>query len=290
MKLPRTRNRLEWSRLTHNDNGGWDLTLPDLYARLFERMEPLLMQKCSGGWRDTADYSGLQAHFVDLSDNDLVTARRFLSDFGRFIILGRGRHLQSHFTDELDCCVALDYNAESPSELAQHRRTPIGQLEYRAKYEQSERAVAVIAEHMTALYKRIGGVVPSTPYYLTYIPSAVQKQFDLPRELAHALAKRLSACQGKATPPRLLRPKLVGGKPPLKELPLVDKIACWRSLQQSGAISLSDSVVDRTVIVVDDLYQSGSTIWSYAAYLKAAGAAAAIGMVCVKSCRDTDNL
>ena len=88
----------------------------------------------------------------------------------------------------------------------------------------------------------------------------------------------------------VVHPKLTVDKPNLKELPLSDKIASWRSLQESGAITLSHTVVDRTVVVVDDIYQSGVTLWSYAAYLKSAGAAAVVGMVCVKSCRDTDNL
>ena len=38
-----------------------------------------------------------------------------------------------------------------------------------------------------------------------------------------------------------------------------------------------------------ELYQSGTTLWSYAKNLKLAGATTVIGLVCVKTSRDTDN-
>lgn len=40
---------------------------------------------------------------------------------------------------------------------------------------------------------------------------------------------------------------------------------------------------------IDDLYQSGATIWNYAKYLKGLGAKKVMGVVGVKSLRDSDN-
>lgn len=54
-------------------------------------------------------------------------------------------------------------------------------------------------------------------------------------------------------------------------------------------IEISRNVNDTTVFVVDDLYQSGVTLWSYARFLKMVGAAKVIGVVCVKAGKDTDN-
>lgn len=41
--------------------------------------------------------------------------------------------------------------------------------------------------------------------------------------------------------------------------------------------------------MVDDLYQSGTTMWEYAKFLKTLGARFVFGIVCVKSLRDSDN-
>ncbi|MCK4372764.1 MAG: hypothetical protein KAW61_06430, partial [candidate division Zixibacteria bacterium] len=242
------------------------------------------------GWQVTRDHVGMRACFANLKTSEVETVRRFLSDFRQYVILGLTSRLRSHFSDELDWCLALDYNAESPEEMSQHKRTPIGQLEYRAKYEESQRAVAILAEQMAGLFERVKHTIPSKPLCLSYIPSASHKQFDLPRELVRSLTRKLGATGVNRASPMVVHPKLTADKPNLKELPLSDKIASWRSLQESGAITLSHTVVDRTVVVVDDIYQSGVTLWSYAAYLKSAGAAVVVGMVCVKSCRDTDNL
>lgn len=67
------------------------------------------------------------------------------------------------------------------------------------------------------------------------------------------------------------------------------KIAQWSSIIQSNGIKLSRSVKECSVIVVDDLYQSGASLWSFAKYLKSQSAGAVVGLACVKSLRDTDN-
>ena len=80
------------------------------------------------------------------------------------------------------------------------------------------------------------------------------------------------------------------GKQSLKNLSLSDKIAEWdRLYSDKKCIQLSGNVAGKTVFLIDDLYQSGTTLWSCAKHLKQAGALAVIGLVCVKTFRDTDN-
>ncbi len=289
VQLPRSRNRLEWYRFDQVGSGGWELILPDFYARLFAQQEPAVMEKSNGDFHRAPDHAGQRVCFDGLTTDDVAVVERFISDFRRFVVLGLSSRLKSCFSDELDCCLALDYNAESPDELSQHKRTPIGQLEYRAKYEESERAVIVLARHMVTLLDRIGQSFALGEVTLSYVPPGMGKQFDLPRELVRAVGDVLTS-RVTHDPPTVVRPTLIVNKPDLKGLALPDKIAAWRSLEESGAITLSDSVIDRTVVVIDDLYQSGATLWSYAGYLKSLGATTVIGMVCVKSRRDTDNL
>ncbi len=285
-----SRNRLEWYRFDQIGSGGWELMLPDFYARLFAQQEPAVMEKSNGDFHRGPDHVGQRICFDDLATDDVAVVERFISDFRRFVVLGLSSRLRPYFTDELDLCLALDYNAESPEEMSQYKRTPIGQLEYRAKYEESQRAVAILAEQMATLLERVRRTMPPEPFCLSYIPSTSHKQFDLPRELAQTLVRKLGATGVNGTSLIVVHPNLTMAKPDLKRLALPDKIATWRGLQHSNAIRLSPPVTDRTVVVIDDLYQSGATLWSYAGYLKTLGATMVIGMVCVKSWRDTDNL
>jgi orotate phosphoribosyltransferase-like protein len=79
-------------------------------------------------------------------------------------------------------------------------------------------------------------------------------------------------------------------KPGLKGLTVEEKIPVWQDLyNEEGCVQLSGSVEDRLVVVIDDLYQSGATLWMYAKFLKEQGATHVIGLPCVKSLRDSDN-
>lgn len=288
--LSASRHRLSEYRLTRLETGNWALMLPALYAELFERQEPTLFRKAQKGWQDAGKNGGLNVCFCNFTEAEVDEVRKFLADFGQWVILGLGHHLKPFFSEELDMCIALDFNADSPEAMSRFERTPIGQLEFRAKYEESERAVAVIAEHMDRLLRRICRGLPEGPYSLSYIPSSAGKRYDLPKELVRMLEEKLRATPVSDKPIKVVHPVLTTDKPNLKNLPLHDKVATWKRLLKSQAIEFSGEVNGRTVFVIDDLYQSGATIWSYAGYLKAMGAAAVVGLVCVKSCRDTDNL
>lgn len=287
---PASRRRLTGYRFTKLETDVWELTLPDMYAKLFEQQEPALFQKVQQGWQDKDEQSGMKVCLCNFDEPEVRAVEAFISDFGQWIILGLGNRLKPFFADELDWCIALDLNADSPEAMSKFQRTPIGQLEFRAKYEESERALAVISEHMNRLLRRVCRTLPEEPYSLSYIPSSAGKKYDLPKELVRRLEEKLRATPISNKPMHAVHPVLTTDKPDLKKLPLADKVATWKKLQESKSIEFTGEVAGRTVIVIDDLYQSGATIWSYAGYLKSMGAAAVIGLVCVKSCRDTDNL
>ena len=54
-------------------------------------------------------------------------------------------------------------------------------------------------------------------------------------------------------------------------------------------LSCQSTLIVKKVLIVDDLYQSGTSMWSYAKYLKSLGATEVLGLVAVKSQRDSDN-
>ena len=56
------------------------------------------------------------------------------------------------------------------------------------------------------------------------------------------------------------------------------------------AIKITGDVREKDIIIIDDLYQSGFTMWTVAQLLKKKGAKRVFGLACVKSLRDTDNV
>ena len=75
----------------------------------------------------------------------------------------------------------------------------------------------------------------------------------------------------------------------MKQLLLEDKIKVWHDIYKNGKVEIECDVYNKDVLVVDDLYQSGATMWEYAKYLKSLGAKSVWGLVCVKSLKDSDN-
>lgn len=53
---------------------------------------------------------------------------------------------------------------------------------------------------------------------------------------------------------------------------------------------VAGDIREKDIIIVDDLYQSGFTMWTVAQLLKKKGARKVLGLACVKSLRDTDNI
>jgi hypothetical protein len=280
---PKSRNQLEWYKFEHRQGESWFFCLPPYYAALFEEQESSLMQKSNTGWRNSKSGKAKFAFFKDLDANEVEQIQSFIEDYKRLLILGVNRNIRNHFENELDFCVALDYNFQRDE-----TRTVIGHLEYLAKYRGSEDAIEELIALLTHAIQRIpcGG---SLRRCLSYVPPSLDKDFHLPEILAARLANRLGSFFFPSRDGPLVYPTLHTNKRSSKDLPVKQKIAEWGSIIQRRAVVLSRSVEGYTVYLLDDLYQSGVTIWSFAKYLKSVGADAVYGLVCVKSLRDTDN-
>lgn len=184
--------------------------------------------------------------------------------------------------DDLNECFALDYHTRLAPSGSQ--RTEIGQLIYLAKpynrrpttgnYEASsslaERMTKFIHNHPT--YKR-SEVIISAP------PSRVEKQFDLPRDLVGHLLKSFPDFRDGRNWIRKVRQT----KPMKDCLTVAEKIA---NVKDAFEITADSDIRNRTVLVVDDIYQSGFTINEIARMLFASGADAVLGLVASKTGRD----
>ena len=93
---------------------------------------------------------------------------------------------------------------------------------------------------------------------VSYVP-AKSGECNVPRKLAKRIAKELERGLCKAV--------LTCPKSGLKGVSVDQKIPIWQELYDNDCIELSESVDGRTVVIVDDLYQSGATMWMYAKHL-----------------------
>lgn len=205
----------------------------------------------------------------------------------RLVILAPNRNTDDDFSSELDFCMALDYNFASPT----GPRTEVGRKLYAAKYDRAipqlarDKAAAKLVEMLAQGFQRLPGIADCAPVMLTCPPVATDKQDDLPTRLVAGLRKRLAEA-GIATD--LMSARLLDPKPQMKDEPLAGKREYWRRVVENERVELSCEVCGRTVSIIDDLYKSGYTLWSYAKLLKQKGAKSVYGLCCVKSLRDDD--
>ena len=101
-------------------------------------------------------------------------------------------------------------------------------------------------------------------------------------KLAESISSQLKLC--------FISPSLKKDKPSMKQLSVEAKIEAWAEIYDSGSVVLDKVIEGKNIIIIDDLYQSGTTIWKYASFLKEHGARVVCGVVCVKSLKDSDNV
>lgn len=159
-------------------------------------------------------------------------------------------------------------------------RTKLGELEYRAKYRRGTVRINAINELANICFQ----AMQELPFYkdgdiTVAVPPRQGKAFDLPTEIVRHLTSN-DVCTD-------LSQYLTwqAQKKSLKTIPVERK---WVALERAE-LEVSYDFSDQTVILIDDLYQSGVTMQYVAMKLQQAGAKKIYGMALVKSRRDTDN-
>jgi hypothetical protein len=202
----------------------------------------------------------------------LAQARQWLETVGRYVAL----------RDWLDQSFALDYD-RALGQLDSFR-TEVGQFRFRAKplSDRATPAVRAAAEHLAgrclAFLDEMGSYGEADA--VTAAPPAKRgRPWHLPQFLASAIAaeRRLSDLSAAI--------RTVRDRPSTKYRPLAEKL---RNISGSVEIDAA-SFRHRRVLLVDDIYQSGTTLNYIAGLLYDAGAAAVFGLICEKTSRDDDN-
>jgi hypothetical protein len=171
----------------------------------------------------------------------------------------------------LDECWCLD------GHMAEGGRSATGEFVYQAKTYETKRGNRVAAERLASLmanrFEKHPGMRRADA--VISVPTNPPKY---PHNLPAVLAKGLSDRFGLPTRDEWLVKK--HPTPQLKNLPNREKL---EALQ--GAYSVTESLTDLNLLLVDDLVRSGSTLGHLGQLLKEAGTATVIGVAATKTMR-----
>lgn len=287
--LPDVKNTLYWHKFYQKENGEWFLLFkPSLYVKIFENQEAAIFNKrCHKDWIASKYNSDeLFNFFKELNEQDIYKIKDFIKIYSQYILIGKNPSLKQEFYDELDICMALDKNYSPPID-GEFPRTQIGEQFYQAKYNKCVKSLNKLKYKMSEAINNIPFSKTYTKSSLTYMPKKPNEDYYLPEILAKSIIEDNSdKLDDYCT---VIHSHLTINLQSMKDLPFIDKLQKWQSILSSDHIKISDSVSGKNVYIIDDLYQSGISMWSFAKFLKLKGANRVFGLVCVKAGKDTDN-
>jgi hypothetical protein len=176
--------------------------------------------------------------------------------------------------DALSISIALSEYSSKPN-----INTRIGALVHKAKYDHKDEAIETLASEYVSTIK-------SLPYYskasciCAVPPNPSKKEPDIPSTIASIVAKELrmeNITSGF---------EYQSAKPQLKGISLDKK---WPALVDAKLGFSGSSLAKKEIILIDDLYQSGSTMQFVAMKLQEVGAHHIYGLSMAKNLSDTDN-
>lgn len=211
----------------------------------------------------------------------------FLDYINRFIWLSLNNHIKNYFDDNiLDYCVATDFNFN----FDDGTRTSVGEAEFSLKYRRSKINDQEAKYYGNLLVNRIKDCYDILPINkkkvcFTTIPFNFNENEN--DKLSYNLVQKISSILYNYN---VFFLKCY--KPSFKNKTLNDKIDIWNEIYSNRSkfkFFGKVDIMDKDVIIIDDLYQSGVSMWSYAKFLKSLGAKRVMGISAVKSLRDSDN-
>jgi predicted amidophosphoribosyltransferase len=191
----------------------------------------------------------------------------------QLLCITRTGFLENYFENELAEAYALDFNFEQGKQPLEY--TKAGKAEHLAKEEQNPKAIEGLAKVLAKVIELHPAMYRTD--FIVAVPPRPSKSFHLPVELVMQIGALLNRKTG------LNLTKIEHQK--LKNLSVEDKVKTLMN-----AFTLHEPVEDKSIVLVDDLYQSGVTLWSLARFLRQNGARAVYGLACVKSWSDSDNV
>lgn len=280
----RTRSRF-WLRIYDNDSA-ITIVASDTTKELIQRTFPQLEADSPKGWKPTANNSySLWLPYNCYAWEDIEELKIWAEETNRYIWLGTNKNTEKFFGGtELDLCLANDWNFNFET----RQRTVVGEAEYYLKYHAGQLPEEKRIEYIRTLASAVLECVSALPedfgnYVVTTIPAVASNQ----RKLSWALARYIS----RTTNIPFVGLTLSREKPQMKTLPMEDKITTWRQIYSDNSwIVVPNDIQGKNVLIVDDLFQSGASIFCLAEFLKdCIGSAKVMAVTSVKAQKDGDN-
>lgn len=266
-----SRITLQWFNLTRQEGQDLCLKIPicDVYSRIIDRAFPGIQHV---GWRQSSQGT-CYTYIKNITPEGQETLNKFLELLQRIRCLTITERLAPHFQRELDEAYALDFNFQP--NVFPLSYTEIGTLEHHAKENQNPAAIAEIARRLADVISNHATL--SRADLIVAMPPRPSSAFHLPVELVN----QIGTCLNRSVGLNLTK----SGHQKLRSLSIDQKLSAL-----AGVFTLNESVGGKSVLIIDDLYQSGVTVWSLAKFLKANGAREVYALACVKSWSNTDNV
>jgi predicted amidophosphoribosyltransferase len=274
-----------WIRVSEEDDGNCNIVLTEKYKCVIEKKFPTLSMMSPTGWKECRNNCTRLWIPENLIKNSIIDKLiEWLEVVGnQYIWLGLNRNITNWFSNELDYCVATGFNYDFETRA----RTEIGMAEFSLKYhindltdQEEENYENILIENILNAYDCLPIKMHAT--VITPMPATQDGQ--------NKLAWRLAEYTADVKKIAFLSPLLIIEKPQMKTLTIEKKIEVWQNIYRSSQVKLSCDVRGKNVVIIDDLYQSGISMWAYARYLKQQGARNVMGVISVKSQRDSDNI
>jgi len=290
MEIDYSRNRSKFWLKVYEEAEHINIVSNSMVRSLITHRIPELVNCSPTGWKPSQKYDDVYSLWIPcgrLNKSSYEEFKEWANHSSSHIWLGTNKNTRDFFRgDELDYCLASDWNVD----LGNRRRTIIGEAEYQLKYNFPKHIISgtIAKQYSNELVSSVISCIECLPFcfqefYVSAIPAVKENQRKLAWQLARHISKVIEAPFVEAT--------LLSTKPQMKELPIEEKIRIWRGIYSEGSsLIVSYNLQGKDVLVIDDLYQSGASVWCYAEYLKErCGARSVIAISSVKALKDGDN-
>ena len=289
IEYKKTRSKF-WLKIFDDEATHTNISANKMVMGLLQEISPHLISCSPKGWKESSNIPGNYNLWIPNDRMDweaLENVETWAERANQHIWLGTNKNTAPYFCgDEVDYCLAADWNID----LESQKRTIIGEAEYQLKYNLPKELINKEDAHQyaslltTAVLDCIA-CLPINPsnFVVVSIPATEEKQKKLAWKLAEHIAKKIDRPFIKAT--------LKSEKPQMKEQTVEDKVRIWRKIFcDEDMLDFSDDILGANILIIDDLYQSGASIWCFAKYLKeCCDARTVIAITPVKALKDGGN-
>ena len=286
MRYQFRRDRSDFWIIVHDNEDSYNISTNSKYITIINFFFPLLEIYSLTKWKVSETHSQMSSLWIPKGRCRQELMEEFMNwcdEITQDVIwLNLNKNIEKYFIEELDFCIASDFNF-----IYGNGRTEIGEAEYQLKYNFGNLTTEAADDYFNLLFGKMMDNCKYIPignknnWYISPMPALESGKEKIAWLLADEMAYQMDIS--------FINAELKCDKPQMKQLSIADKIATWQKIYYNGMVKIDRDVKGKNVLIIDDLYQSGTTMWQYARFLKEKGARRVFGMVCVKSLKDSDN-